>query len=614
MCGISGLYTKDNSLDLGRISQMTSCMWHRGPDSDGIYKNEKFGFAIGHQRLSIIDLSSKSAQPYHSKCGRYVMTYNGEIYNYRQLAKKYDLKQSTEGDTEVVIELFAKIGTTIFKEFSGMFALAIFDSESGQLCLARDPRGIKPLYYYFNENNFVFGSELKSIGESGIDLSLNKKSLMNYFNLGFFPKESTVFEEVNKLPQGNYLLWNSGDPKIKKFTSPINCTKSYEIKNFDQAKKELSDRLHEAVRSRLIGDRPVGTFLSGGIDSSLVSYYANLDRRVPINSYNIKIDNVQFDESSFARRIAKKFGTNHHEIEISESNIKDDLVRIIDQIDEPFADSSFIPTYILSQYVKEHITVALSGDGGDELFMGYGYYNWPKRLSSFPFNMKKFWKFFFNHYKLSKNKDHSKYFNFEGKVDMPQHIFSQEQSFFSKYEIKKLFRGDRYDYNIYDPGSVDRLVKDKGEVQSYLDFHNYLPDDLLVKVDRASMLNSLEVRVPFLDNAVVDFAWRLHPNIKLKGAEGKYILKEILCEFLPKELVYRKKWGFSIPLDKWLNNEFDYLIDESLEPELVESCKFLNTEFVFELISEFRNGKTHLYNKIWLLIIFFRWYKRALKD
>lgn len=589
---------------------MSRCVQHRGPDGTGVYSDKVMGVSLAHQRLSIIDLSQDSAQPFHSRDGKFVMVYNGEIYNFKELANKYSLERKTNGDTEVLLELFSLKGPEIFSQLSGMFALAILNRYTGEICLARDGRGIKPLYYYSDDKNLVFGSELKSVQKSGLRLSISQHALQNYFNLGFFPKNSTVYEKVRKLSPGHFIQWNSGIEHISSFYEVTQFDKIYDEKSIEEAKIEFKKIFQKAVESRLIGDRTVGTFLSGGIDSSLVSCFANLNRDVPINSYNVKIENAEFDESNFAKRISDIIKTNHHIIEINENNIKDGLVEIIDNIDEPFGDSSYIPTYVLSRYVKKHITVALSGDGGDELFMGYGYYQWPKRLTSFPFKYRWFWQRFFNIYKPSRTKDYSKYFGYKADFEMPQHLFSQEQSFFSKDEVNRLFGTDHYEYRSYIAADYSKIFSDVSEIQSFLDFQNYLPDDLLVKVDRASMSHSLEVRVPFLDKEVVEFAWHLSPELKVKGREGKYLLKEVLSEFLPKDLVYRKKWGFSIPLQNWLLNEFDYLIDESLDDFSLSLFPDLNTDYIKQLIVDFRNGQHFLYNRIWLLLIFFRWVRR----
>lgn len=607
MCGITGFVSKQ--LDQDNLKQMTDVISHRGPDAEGHYFEANDSIGLGHRRLSILDLSAHGNQPFISHDGRYIMIYNGEVYNYKVLANKFAIETRTGTDTEVILEAYVRHGVKVFSELNGMFALAIWDTQEKYLLLARDRIGIKPLFIYETKETFAFASEIKSF-KAALPLQPNKSSIANFLYLGYMPQGSSLYQNVESLPAGHYSIFQNGTLDVQPYWEAAQkiteqCTP---YKNLETATDELDRLLRSSIEFRMIADVPLGTFLSGGIDSSTVTAMAQQISSRPVKTFSIGFKEGKFNEASYAASVAQHLGTDHTEFILSEQDAIREISTLLDMYDEPFADSSAIPTKLVSEMARKHVTVALSGDGGDELFMGYGMYQWAKRLhrplsKAFHNPIARLLERGPNRYKRA-----AQVFKWTDPNRIKSHIFSQEQYYFSHAEIEALLLDDM-------PKEID-IVEDihlrrdlsPEEEQAYFDLINYLKDDLLVKVDRASMSHSLEVRVPLLDHRIVEFALNLDQTFKMRGKDSKLILKNLLYRMVPQELFDRPKWGFSIPLIKWLKTDLRYLIEDHLNPKVVDEAGLVHPRAVQELIKRFDAGEDYLYNRIWTLALLHKWY------
>ena len=610
MCGITGIFTLNKQLNPRWIEQMTDAIAHRGPDSDGFFVSQNKNLAIGHRRLSIIDLSTSANQPMYSACGNFVMVFNGEIYNYKELAKKYNIKTKTSSDSEVVLELFAKLGKDFVKELNGMFVLVFYDIKEDKLLIFRDRVGIKPLYFYWKNENFLISSELKPIKilSNDFPLTINKQAISNFLRLGYIPEPMSIYNEVRKFPSASIMSITKKGYLIEeywKLESKIN--KKNQLKDEKQAKSELKELLESSINYRLMSDVPFGTFLSGGIDSSTVTAIAQKLNNKPINTFSIGFKESSYNEAVFAKKIANYLGTNHHEFMVSYSEAIEHFDKIITAYDEPFADSSSIPTMLVSKMAKQHVSMTLSGDGGDEQFLGYGMYNWAKRLNN-PF-IKTFGKplrFIFSK-SNNRHKRASSLFGHKNMKTLASHIFSVEQMFFSDEELNDILKIDlKSELKLNETLGLD-LGLNHQENQAFFDMKYYLKDDLLVKVDRASMQYSLETRVPLLDHRILEFSINLAPELKIKDGVSKYLLKEVLYDYVPKEYFDRPKWGFSIPIRFWLQKELKHLPEKYLSKEVLEKHEVFNVEKVKEIEKRYFAGEDYLFNKIWAIIMLNQW-------
>ena len=563
MCGITGYISLNNTVSVRQLMKATDLLQHRGPDAEGFYFSDDEKVGLGHRRLSVIDLSSLANQPMFSPDKRYAIIFNGEVYNFKELRQKLGDKGTslkTTSDTEVILQLFAEQGVSCFKDFNGMFSLAIYDLQKKVLTLCRDHAGIKPLFIYYDESDFIFSSELKSIQLiKGPQLTVNKNAVPYFLHLGYIPHPLTIFNKVEKFPAAHYLQVDLDrynfltiQSNIKSFWNPELCIELNSIKDENTAKKKLADLLCDSVEKQLISDVPIGTFLSGGIDSSLITAVACQVSSQKINTFSIAIDDGKFNESKYAARVSTHLQTQHHEFRVREKEVADLLHSLLPVYDEPFADSSALPTMMVSRLAKKYVTVALSGDGGDELFMGYGMYVWAKRLAKkwVPYSRHSLFaasKIMNDKYQRSGN-----LFAYKDKQNIKSHIFSQEQYFFREQELEELLVGFKFDFEKINTNNPTKRKLKEEEKQSIWDFNYYLKDDLLVKVDRASMHYSLETRVPLLDYRIIEFAFNLDSELKMKDKTMKYLLKQVLYDYLPREIFDRPKWGFNIPLQKWL--------------------------------------------------------------
>ena len=610
MCGIAGFVSK--KFNRQQLQRMTDALQHRGPDADGFFLDENTGTGLGHRRLSIIDLSAAANQPFFSADGRYVMIYNGEVYNFRELESKYGIKPRTHSDTEIILEIFAKAGPESFCDLNGMFALVIYDKVTEKLFMTRDRAGIKPFFYWYSEGEFAFASELKSIITLPIKREINRDAVTNFLYLGYVPGEDTIYKDCHKLPPGQYAVLDKGRLDIFSYWSLEDEIDPAVLSDEKEAKKKLKSLLFSSVEYCMISDVPLGVFLSGGVDSSTVAAIARNVTGTPVQTFSIGFNEEKYNETAFASQVAKHIGSNHHEFTVTEQ----DALQLVDSLtsiyDEPYADTSAIPTLMVSQLARKHVTVALSGDGGDELFMGYGFYYWAKKLDN-PF-LKAFRRpiakglFMLGNSRMKRG---SKLFDYPGTERKKSHIFSQEQYLFTEKEISEMLvapAGVTLDETLENPKRELSIM----EAQSFFDIKNYLPEELLVKTDRASMHHSLEVRVPFLDHRLIEFAINLDESLKVRGKVTKYLLREVLYDLVPKEIFNRPKWGFAVPMNLWMKNELNYLLDKFLSEQIIREVNLVRYEYVKELLRLFKAGNDYLYNRIWALVLLHKWYKEKM--
>jgi asparagine synthase (glutamine-hydrolysing) len=607
MCGISGFYSANSDFNYDDLVKMTDVMVHRGPDASGYFFDNIVG--LGHRRLSIIDLSEAANQPMFSHSDRYVMVFNGEIYNYQEIATELPHKKwKTTSDTEVILEAFIEWGPSFANQMNGMFAIAIYDKEINKLFLFRDRLGIKPIYYFWDGSRFAFGSELKALKALPIvekQLSINKKAIGEFLNLGYIPEPDSIFNNIYKFPSGSYAEIKDKKLEFSRFWNVEEKIGPDLISDEVEAKSKLKELLISSVNYRLICDVPFGTFLSGGIDSSTVTAIAQSINSKPVNTFSIGFKDAKHNESNYAKSVAEYLGTNHYEFTVTEKDAIELIPELMDIYDEPYADSSAIPTMLVSKMARKHVTMTLSGDGGDELFFGYGAYNWAERLNKPFYKLARYpiagiLSMLDNHKKRA-----AQVFKYNGLSNIKSHIFSQEQYLFSESEVSKLLTPSFQTKLSYNENFTDlKRQLSPAEAQSLFDIKYYLKDDLLVKVDRATMKYSLETRVPLLDYRIVEFAMNLSPDLKIKNGVQKYLLKQVLYDYIPEEFFARPKWGFSIPLQKWLKADLRFLIEEYLNETTINKYKVVDYKIVSDLKHRFFNkNEDYLYNRLWLLIV-----------
>jgi asparagine synthase (glutamine-hydrolysing) len=609
MCGIVGFYSTNNIFSESELHAMTNKLSHRGPDADGFYYNNTVG--LGHKRLSIIDLSNQANQPMVSHSGKSIIVYNGEIYNFNEIRVELGIETRTSSDTEVILEAFEKWGTAFVEKLNGMFAIAIYSLLENNLYFFRDRMGIKPLFYYLENNQLAFASELKAltaIKPIASTLEINQNAIGTFLHLGYIPCPETIYKHIYKFPQGSYGIFDGNDFEIIPYWKINEKITPETHTDFSTSKIHLNDLIQQSVKYRLISDVPYGTFLSGGIDSSLVSAVAQKVSNHQLKTFSIGFAESKFNESAYAQQVAKHLETDHYAFTLTEKEAIEGVPDIFSYYDEPFADSSAIPTMLVSKLAQQQVTMTLSGDGGDELFHGYGMYNWAKRLDNKALQLLK--QPTKNILKLlgSKYKRVSHLFDWDDLSQIKSHIFSQEQYYFSENELQHLLKESSLALTIDEWPISDRKL-DVRESQALFDLMYYLPDDLLTKVDRASMRYSLETRVPLLDYNVVEFALNLHPSLKVQGNTSKYLLKELLYDYVPREYFDRPKWGFGIPLNKWLKTDLKYLIDDYLSEAQVKKAGFVDEKAVSALVTKYLTTENeYLYNRVWVLICLHKWY------
>ena len=630
MCGITGLisFEKFNSK---LLEQMTEAITHRGPDDFGIkfFKNKDFYAGFGQRRLSILDLSLTGHQPMSNLTEDIWITFNGEIYNYLELKTEllelgYRFKSKT--DTEIIIYGYQEFGIDFFKKMNGMFAFCIFDKRKSEFILVRDRLGQKPLHFYFSKKKFAFSSELKSLIKLPfISKNIDLKNLSRYFSFEYVPAPYSIFEDVFKLEPGHFLkikVKNSELMLSKKKYWDIDFKKREVASNQEDAGKDIIRLLKKSIDRRLMSDVPLGVFLSGGIDSAgIVALLSEIMDPRKIKTFTIGFDEKSFNESNYAAKISRIFKTDHHQQILSLEKMLGIIPEIFEKLDEPFADASIIPTYLLSKFTKKYVTVALGGDGGDELFAGYDPFlatYWSKYYEKIPYQIhKNIIKPLVDKLPVS-SKNMSLDFKMKhflkGVYNSPIIRNQIWLGAFNQSEHKKLFSAD-VNEKITGFDSYDILKKDLAYTNFRDDFDlithhyqkNYLSDDILVKVDRASMMNSLEVRAPFLDVDLVEYANSLPSNYKIRRTVRKYILKKSLEGKLPNDILYRKKKGFGIPLTKWIKDDLKKEIVGMLNYDKIKREGIFNPKSVSEILNQHFNNKKDNRKQIWSLYVFEKW-------
>jgi len=627
MCGIAGKYNFSTCEPVSPklIKAMCDKIAYRGPDDSGVYTDGHIG--LGHRRLSIIDLSEQGHQPMASKDKTIWITYNGEVYNFQSLRddlikKGYTFKSST--DTEVIIYLYQEYGEDCLKYLRGMFAFAIWDKKRSMLFLARDRIGKKPLFYYYDGKSLIFASEIKSILEDPlVKKEINYEAFCDYFQYRYVPDPKTIYKNIYKLEPGHYLICSQeGIKKRKYWDITFSEYSSMDIKDIS---KELLRILNESVKIRMISDVPMGAFLSGGIDSSGVVALMARQQSGPITTCSIGFDSRDYDELRFARIIAKKFKTNHHEFTVK-ANIKAILTKLVHHFDEPFADSSAVPTFYVSKLAKQRVTVALSGDGGDENFAGYNKYyidDIENRIrKKIPQSARKAIL-----PSLSRLISPLNHFVFQKAATLLRALsFESDYGF---YLTNTRFNDQLWDsmvnYNVnreikdYNPFWVTQHYYHKADTDNHLsrilytDLKTLLPGDILVKVDRMSMANSLEVRAPILDHNVIELAANIHPSLKYHRGEQKYILKHAFQQVLPRENLYRKKMGFSVPLDDWFRGEIKALAHQALFSKKAGLNHFFKRGSLKQIWTKHQSETRNYGTILWSLLMFELWYKEFME-
>ncbi len=625
MCGITGIYSfsEDSEQFHNKIKDSVETLKLRGPNSNGVYRHANT--SLGHTRLSVIDTSDSANQPLHSNDEIYTIVFNGEFYNYeyerKLLENKYTFK--TNGDTEVLLYMYIEYGSSFLSRINGCFALSIYNKQTNELLIARDRYGIKPLLIYSDADKIIFASEMKAITAYGIDKDIDYNSVLLYFQFNYIPAPNSIFKRVSKLTPGTFLLINNNGVK-KEVYYKIPYTQKYTSLNYTDAKTKLRKLLNESVERRMVADVPLGSFLSGGIDSSIITVLAShkVDK---LNTFSVGYkDEPYFDETNYALAVAKKFKTEHSVFKLSNSDLYEHLFNILDYIDEPFADSSAIPVYILSKLTKQKVTVALSGDGADEIFSGYNkhlahYKAAQSSLSNLMLKSAYPITQFFPESRNSKFADISRRINkfVKGaKLDKKERYWLWA-SLYSQSDAIELLRCDfnlkhinRLRHEILEDINSD----DINDIL-YTDVKLVLQNDMLHKVDSMSMANSLEVRTPFLDHTVVDFAFSLSQKYKLTNNMKKRILQDAYRNVLPQEIYNRPKHGFEVPLLKWFKTELYSLInDDLLNDSFIQEQGVFNPKAIKQLKQRlFSSSPGDVHAQIWALIVFQYWWKKNLR-
>lgn len=617
MCGITGVFSTEGISENG-IRRATEVLSHRGPNAQGVYFDEQAPVCLGHRRLSILDLSEVANQPMHSACRGYVIVYNGEVYNFNSLRNKLPgFLWKTSSDTEVILELFAAFGNDCFSWLNGMFSIAIYNIRARKLIIARDQIGIKPLFYHQHQDGIIFASELKAIKAylqtQSKNLKINRSAVPSFLHLGFIPEPETIYQQTFKFPAGHHGTISEENPvlTLHKYWDASEFFLTEPISNEQFALKKYKDLLFSSVNDQMVSDVPLGTFLSGGIDSSLVTAAAVELAPQKVNTFSIGFHEAEYDESEHALAVAKHLKTEHHTFKVNVDEVLDLVPQLLDVYDEPFADSSAFPTMLVSRLAKQHVTVTLSGDGGDELFQGYGMYTWANRLDNPLISLGRKPLYYASKGLPDRYQRAGRIFNYPDRSRIPTHIFSQEQYYFSEQELSSLLISPNFDFGAINGIPARTNDTTAADVQAFWDLEHYLKDDLLVKVDRAAMAYSLETRVPLLDKRLVEFALNLHSTLKVKADYGsKYLMKKTLYELVPRKLFERPKRGFAIPLMQWLQGPLSWMIDDYLAERIIEKHAVVHHSAVKHLIQKFRAGHQHLYNRIWVLIILHWWLEK----
>jgi asparagine synthase (glutamine-hydrolysing) len=645
MCGIAGIWDRPWKSAPAAVTAMAEAMTdtlrHRGPDEGAVFADTGAWFALGHRRLSIVELSPAGAQPMISSCGRFVISYNGEVYNAAELRPELEAagrRFRGHCDTEVILEGAAVWGVeATVRRLIGMFAIALWDKRERVLYLIRDRLGIKPLYWANFDDRVLFGSELKALrADSGWTPALDRDALAAYLRFGYVPAPHTIYRGVRKLPPGTILtVREHGVPKITSFWSLADVARAGQSARLDVSEEEATKRfdalLRDAIGRRMVADVPLGAFLSGGIDSSTVVALMQAQSPRPVRTFSIGFREHGFDEAPYAAEVARHLGTDHTALYISPDHAVSVIPRLATIYDEPFADSSQIPTFLVSEMTRRHVTVALSGDGGDELFAGYTRYlrgrtlwrlvkhvpqsvrglaaagagaispsAWSALAAVIPGSMRPA-RFGAKMHKLA------------GMLaGEPEADVLYRQMVTQWADPENTVIGGSEPEGPLDDKSIKELVPDFIERMQYLDTVTYLPDDILTKVDRASMAVSLEARVPLLDHRVVAFSWMLPSAMKGADGVGKRMLRRVLSHYIPRELIERPKMGFAVPIQDWLRGPLRPWADPLLDERRLAAEGIFHPAPIVKRWREHLAGSNDWHDSLWAVLIFQAWKDRWL--
>jgi asparagine synthase (glutamine-hydrolysing) len=642
MCGIAGLLNP--GLRVAELAAATERMGqtlrHRGPDGDGHWLDEAAGLGLAHRRLAIVDLSATGAQPMSSASGRYVIAYNGEIYNFRELRAELTLAGALfrgGSDTEVMLAAIESWGlAAAVKRLAGMFAFALWDRESRTLSLVRDRLGIKPLYWSQLGGRFLFGSELTALRAApGWRAEIDRNSLAAYLRWNYIPAPQSIYAGVHKLEPGCILTMAAGQtPRIEHYWQARQVVRdaitARASLNDDEALTGLDDLLRRAVASHMISDVPLGAFLSGGIDSSLVVALMQAQSQRPVKTFSIGFQETGYSEAVYAAKVARHLKTEHTELYVDPRHAREIIPRLGAIYDEPFADSSQLPTYLVSEMTRAHVTVALSGDGGDELFAGYSRYQWAdvlwRRFGNLPLGLRRAiastlskmpaatWSAaaWLLPTRLSAGRLDDRVEKFAHYISQPDAngIYRAQHSHWPSNLARQ---GSEPKGVSWDP-SLARDIPDFIERMQFMDMVQYLPDDVLTKVDRASMAVSLEARVPLLDHRVVEFAWRLPIQMKRRDGTAKWALRQMLYNYVPRELIDRPKMGFGAPIAGWLRGPLRDWAEALLESNRLAKEGFFTAVPITKSWQAFLAGDDRFREPLWGILMFQSWYEMNQHD
>jgi asparagine synthase (glutamine-hydrolysing) len=605
MCGICGYI--DSKINIPLLKSMVQSLRHRGPDDSGYWANHIAAF--GHTRLSIIDLTAAASQPMCTSDGRYTIVFNGEIYNYREL--RSELQQDGENfrsvsDTEVLLLGYRKWGRQLLEKIRGMFAFAIWDAYRKQLFLARDRIGIKPLFYGPLGKTFVFASEIKAIlKHPAVGREINPSAVDSYLERGYVPGPDTIFKKIYALNPGCWLQYRENDLRIAQYWTPDFC-RLPDQKNEAELIEELDQKLNDAVSSHLVADVPVGAFLSGGVDSSLVTAVAQKHADTPIHTFTIGFSGGS-DERAYAATAAEHIGSNHHE-KLVTPDIVQKLPQLIKHLEQPLFDNSILPTYLVSKFARQEVKVVLSGDGGDEPFAGYDWTRFALSIPDLPFRWSPSgWSWAYQS-------------GFSGLLKKLAYDVGSSGNgrYLRRISVSKALRKWLYTPEFCEqicdeqPADIEKLlrtapVRDERERFIYADLCAYLPEDVLFKVDRMSMANSLEVRVPLLDHHLVDWVLGLPFSMRYRHGYGKYLLRKLAARYLPPVILKPRKQGFTVPIGRWLRGELMDPVMRFFNSENVKRRGIVKPQAAIELLNMHRSNRYELGHRIWSLIVLEVW-------
>tara|TARA_Y100000816_G_C26108192_1_gene589870 strand:- start:8556 stop:10448 length:1893 start_codon:yes stop_codon:yes gene_type:complete len=627
---------------------MNQTLLHRGPDNSGVWLDRNSGTVLGHQRLAIIDLSSAGNQPMQSKSGRYIITYNGEIYNHLEVRRELErsdsgIKWQGNSDTETLLESIEYWGVEkVLNKIDGMFAFGIWDQKNRSLILARDRLGEKPLYYGWqgkgNNKTFLFSSELKALKvHPEFHGEINREAIALQLRHNCIPAPYSIYKNIYKLLPGNYLKLTYNDLKkgflphsiiywsLKECAIYGNNNKLFH--NEEEIKNNLENQLQQSVKKQLISDVPIGAFLSGGIDSSTIVALMQSQLNYPIKTFTIGFSEDAYSEAEYAKKIANHLNTDHTELYVSPKMALDVIPKLSTIYDEPFSDSSQIPMFLVSQLAKQHVKVSLSGDGGDELFCGYNRYTISKKfwqiLRLMPLALRKFLKSRIhsispkNWYKIAHLLPGSgQYTSFGDKMHKGANTLEADTALDLYYILCSHWQNpSEVVINSQEPGTLLTNLRPEltnlsdQQKMMVLDLLTYLPDDILVKVDRSAMASSLETRAPFLDHKLIELAWKIPQSLKIKNGSGKWILRQILNKYVPNNLTERPKMGFAVPLDSWLRGPLRDWAEDLLDEKRLHYEGYLNSKIIRQKWLEHLSGHRNWQSDLWDVLMFQAWLK-----